>query len=380
MPCLGNLSFIERRLQNDPDWTLDSSKLSTVLACILAGVEEILSTGALNERDHTELSPRYGECMKLLVKRCGEGGTADVLAHYLNRLVIHEEKFQTRKRIYGKMIALFLEVLGCRQYLQIFIPHQVSRYSPTMPGLVGFQILSHDRPEAKYWYIIDGTSRLGLRLKNNKDPVLLKELVHFLDLENISEISQLIDNIETYGHARGTVEEVDENATDEQISTDITPDLGTLDPDLWTTLDKTSVLVASNEAKPRTLGAKSTKTFFLVAFVGKRLPSWSYTDTDCSPPSRTLLCLCSLSFHRFRLMVSARYPAHWIEMACFLGAIEVTKVFFRVEALFLSGARVLFFYCELSVVPFLLNRWMVDKRIIEWSVQIKVLHNGITAR
>lgn len=204
--------------------------------------------------------------------------------------------------------------------------------------------------------------------------------MHFLDLENISEISQLIDNIETYGHARGTVREVDENATDEQILTNISPDLETLDPDLSTTLDKKGVLVASNEAKPRTLGAKWTKTFFLVAFVGKRLPSWSYTDTDCLPPSRTLLCLCSLSFHRFRLMVSARYATNCIEMACFLGAIEVTKIFFRVEALFLSGARVLFFCCELSVVLFLLNRWMIDQRIIGWLVQIKVLHNGVTAR
>lgn len=80
--------------------------------------------------------------MKLLVERCGEGGTADVLAQFLNRLVIREERFQTPKWIYGKMIALFLEVLGCRQYLQIFIPHQVSRYSPTMPDLVYVQILS----------------------------------------------------------------------------------------------------------------------------------------------------------------------------------------------------------------------------------------------
>lgn len=79
-------------------------------------------------------------------------------------------------------------------------------------------------------------------------------------------------------------------------------------------------------------------------------------------------------------MVSARYPANWIEIACFLGAIEVTKIFFRVEALFLSGARVLLFCCELSVVPFLLNRWMIDQRIIGWLVQITVLHNGITAR
>lgn len=143
-------------------------------------------------------------------------------------------------------------------------------------------------------YRIKKTSRLGLRLKNNKDPVLLKELVHFLNLENVSEISQLIDNIETYGNARGTVEEVDDNATDEQTSTNISPDLETLDPDLSTTLDKTSVLVASNEAKPRTLGEKPTKTFFWVALVGKRLPSWPYTDTDCLFPYRTLLCLCSL--------------------------------------------------------------------------------------